>query len=179
MSLIKEYESKQMEAFEEQMGQKLEEIDSEYEEKYKSFESFWQQRLDQYDQESKQILEQVKDQHIEAQNQKMDELNKKYEQNGKKSSKALDLEYKLTLLAKNQRYEEAAKVKKKLEKEYFRFMKRNQRNQEGTIQSHLQSYKETQLKELESLQQKININRKQLLSQKQKEYDNTFKQYKV
>lgn len=44
----------------------------------------------------------------------------KYDKLGKKSPKALDLEYKLNLLSHRQRFEEAAKIKRKLEKELFR-----------------------------------------------------------
>ena len=46
-------------------------------------------------------------------------MKEKFNKEGKKSPQALNLEYKLNLLSNQQRYEEAAKVKAKLEKELF------------------------------------------------------------
>lgn len=74
---------------------------------------------------------------------KANEFQEKYYQEGKKSSKALDFEYKLGLLIKNQRFKEAARMKKKLDREMLRLNKKNEKNCIKTINNMLQSFQES------------------------------------
>jgi hypothetical protein len=95
------------------------------------------------------------------------------------SAKYLDILYKLELLSKNQRFEEAASLKEQLEEEYHRCLERNNKNNEKKIESLVSKFSQKQSKEMNTLKMKIEINRKELLKSKKIDYDNIIKKYKA
>lgn len=179
VNLIKDYERIQMEEFEKKMGQKLESIDREHDQQFESFEEFWQNKISHYDIESEEIMEKTQNEQEKEINSYYEDMEKNFGKKMKMSSKYLDLVYKLELLSKKQRFEEAAKIKDKLEVEYNRSMERNKKNNEKKMESYLSKFSKKQKKDLNSLKMKIEINRKELIKSKQKDYDNIIKKYKV
>jgi hypothetical protein len=179
VSLIKNYERVQMEEFEKKMNLKLEAIDREHDSQFESFEEFWKNKLNHYDIESEEILEKTAADQKNEYHAFIEETEKTFGKNMKMSAKYLDILYKLELLSKNQRFEEAASLKEQLEEEYHRCLERNNKNNEKKIESLVSKFSQKQSKEMNTLKMKIEINRKELLKSKKIDYDNIIKKYKA
>ena len=179
INLIKYYEEKQIEDFDRKMEFKLERIDEEYEQQFESFNKFWEERNKHYEIEANELLQKTIHDNEKSQEEYLDDLNKKYSKEGKMSSKYLNLLYRLKQMSKAQRFKEAAKIQEKLVDEYNRCIKRNEKNSLKKIEKLLKIFQKKQLIELKSLEQKINLNRNELLKSKQEDFDKIVKKHKV
>ena len=121
--------------FERQMNEKLDIIDQEHQSNFQSFESFWDKKTKHYDFESNEILQGTIQEHKEKQEIYFEEIKQKMLQKGKLSANYLDLKYKLEKLSKMQRFKEAEKIKRKMDKEYERCLERNEKNNVKKIES--------------------------------------------
>lgn len=98
---------------------------------------------------------------------------------GKMSAKFINLQFKMEQMAKYQRFKEAAEIKIKLEEEYNRCMERIERERQNKIEKAMKKINKRQESEMKTLNQKIVMNRNDLLKTKQQDYDNLNKKYKA
>lgn len=157
---------------------KLDALDSEFQQQFESFEEFWEQKLHHYDIESSEIETNMKAEHEEEAQTKEEELTEQIT-GGKMSAKFINLQFKMEQMAKYQRFKEAAEIKTKLEEEYNRCMERIEKERQNKIEKAMKKINMRQESEMKTLNQKIMMNRNDLLKTKQQDYDNLNKKYKA
>ncbi len=154
-------------------------LESEYEKELDGLNNKWEERLQKNDEEANKQYEEVK----EKQQKEMMDLQENLQKNAptqiKMTPEILNLEYQISVLVKDQRYNEAAVVQKKLEKLKEQALRKGHGALDDSFRNKLEAANKRQENELIAIEKRINSNRDALIKEKDLEFDQLNSRFRV
>jgi hypothetical protein len=179
MKLGDEYVRVSLHLLREKQQSEKEGLENEYEKEIENLNSKWDAELQKNEEETKIQYEEIQ----QKQQLEMDNLQEMLKKSAptqiKMSPEVLNLEYQISVLVKDQRYNEAAVVQKKLEKMRDVCVQKGHDSLDDTIRNKLEAANKKQENELIAIEKRITTNRESLLKAKEFEYEQLNSKFKV
>ena len=163
---------------EKQQGEK-EGLESEYEKEMDNLNTKWEAELQKNEEETKAQYEEIQERQMQEMEGLQETLKKNAPTQAKMSPEVLNLEYQISVLVKDQRYNEAAVVQKKLEKLRDACLQKSHGTIDDSIRNKLEGANKRQENELIAVEKRINANREALFKAKDFEFEQLNSKFKV
>ena len=163
---------------EKQQGEK-DGLEAEYEKELDQLNAKWEAELTQNEDQARMQFEEVQQRQQQEMAEFQERLKKEVPNQVKMSSEVLNLEYQVSALVKDQRYNEAAVVQKKLEKLRDQVIVKANSGIDDSIRLKLEAASKKQENEIVAIEKRINSNRDLLLRAKNEEFERLNSKFRV
>lgn len=163
---------------EKQQGEK-DGLEAEYEKELDQLNAKWEAELTQNEEQARLQFEEVQQRQQQEMAEFQERLKKEVPNQVKMSSEVLNLEYQVAALVKDQRYNEAAVVQKKLERLRDQVIVKANSGIDDSIRLKLEAASKRQENEIVAIEKRINSNRDLLLRAKNEEFERLNSKFRV
>jgi len=163
---------------EKQQGEK-DGLEAEYEKELDQLNAKWETELTQNEEQARVQFEEVQQRQQQEMGEFQERLKKEVPNQVKMSSEVLNLEYQVSALVKDQRYNEAAVVQKKLERLRDQVIVKANSGIDDSIRLKLEAASKKQENEIVAIEKRINSNRDLLLRAKNEEFERLNSKFRV
>ena len=154
-------------------------LESEYEKEMDNLNAKWESELQKNEEETKKQYEEIQERQMAEMEELQENLKKNAPVQVKMSPEILNMEYQISVLVKDQRYNEAAVVQKKLEKLREKCLQKGHGGLDESIRNKLETANKRQETELVAIEKRINANREALFKAKDFEFDQLNSKFRV
>lgn len=163
---------------EKQQGEK-DGLESEFEKELDNLNAKWEEKLQRNEEETQKQYEEMKERQQAEMEALQEALQKSAPNQIKMTPEILNLEYQISVLVKDQRYNEAAVVQKKLEKLKQIAMQKGHGALDESFRNRLEAANKRQENESIAIEKRINSNREALFKEKDLEFEQLNSRFKV
>jgi hypothetical protein len=157
----------------------LEGLENQYESEMSELAELWDKRLEENEEEIRGTMMAVQEQQSEEVEKYREELSQNMPMNGKMSPSVLNLEFQIEKMVRKQRYHEAALLQKRLEKERGVCMEKIGKDTEEKMRNLLENFIKRHETELHAVEVRLNSERDELLTMREKDFENLNNKFKV
>lgn len=154
-------------------------LENEYEKEMDNLNVKWESEMQKNEEETKKQYEEIQERQMVEMEELQDNLKKNAPTQVKMSPEVLNMEYQISVLVKDQRYNEAAVVQKKLEKLREKCLQKGHGGLDDSIRNKLEAANKRQETELVAIEKRINANREALFKAKDFEFEQLNSKFKV
>ena len=154
-------------------------LENEYEKEMDNLNVKWESEVQKNEEETKKQYEEIQERQMVEMEELQDNLKKNAPTQVKMSPEVLNTEYQISVLVKDQRYNEAAVVQKKLEKLREKCLQKGHGGLDDSIRNKLEAANKRQETELVAIEKRINANREALFKAKDFEFEQLNSKFKV
>jgi ElaB/YqjD/DUF883 family membrane-anchored ribosome-binding protein len=154
-------------------------LESEYEKEIDNLNGKWEERLQKHEEETQHQYEEIRERQQQEMEQLQEHLQKSAPTQIKMSPEILNLEYQISVLVKDQRYNEAAIVQKKLAKLKDKAVEKGHGAIDESLRNKLEAANKKRENELIAIEKRLNSLRDQLFREKDSEFDQLNSRFKV
>lgn len=177
--LGEEYVKVSLHMLREKQQNEKEGLESEYEKEMDALNTKWEEEMQKNEEENKRQYEEIQI----RQQQEMESLHEALKANSQKNIKmspeVLNMEFQISVLVKDQRYNEAAIVQKKYEKLREACILKGQGSFDDSLRLKIEAAGKKQENELIAIEKRINANREALFKAKDYEFEQLNSKFKV
>ena len=179
VQLGEEYQRAVLMSIRERHRDERESLEVQYEKEINEVSIEWEKRLEENEEQIKEVMTEIQERHGEEIEKYENDLKQNMPIVGRMSTEVLNYEYQIEQLAKDQRYNEAAVLQKKLDKARMSSHVKINYKTEEKIRNLLEGYIKKQENEIMVLEQRLNKERDDVLKNREKELEATHSKYKV
>ena len=154
-------------------------LEGEYEKEVDGLNAKWEEELNNNEQDTERQYQEIQQRQQEEMEAEQEKLRKNAAKEIKMSPEILNMEHQINLLVKDQRYNEAAVVQKKLEVLRDKRVQKGSFNMDESIRSRLEAINKRQENEIAALEKRIAANRESLFKAKDLEFDQLNSRFRV
>ena len=154
-------------------------LENEYEKEMDNLNVKWESEMQKNEEETKKQYEEIQERQMVEMEELQENLKKNAPTQVKMSPEVLNMEYQISVLVKDQRYNEAAVVQKKLEKLREKCLQKGHGGLDESIRNKLEGANKRQETELVAIEKRINANREALFKAKDFEFEQLNSKFKV
>lgn len=154
-------------------------LEAEYEKELDQLNSKWETELNTNEEQAQAQFQEIQQRQAQEMAEFQEKLKKEVPNQVKMSSEVLNLEYQVSVLVKDQRYNEAAIVQKKLEKLRDQVILKANSGIDDSIRLKLEAASKKQENEMVAIEKRINSNRDLLIRAKDEEFERLNSKFRV
>ena len=154
-------------------------LEGEYEKEVDGLNAKWEEELKNNEEDTDRQYAEIQQRQQEEMEGEQERLRKNAAKEIKMSPEILNMEHQINLLVKDQRYNEAAVVQKKLEVLRDKRVQKGSFNMDESIRSRLEAINKRQENEIAVLEKRIAANRENLFKTKDAEFDQLNSRFRV
>jgi hypothetical protein len=177
--LGEEYVKVSLYSLKERQRMEKEGLESEYEKELNELAQTWDTRLAENEEELRNNLETIRQHQVEEFNRFEEEVKQNMPQQGRFSPEILNLEYQIEKLVKDQRYNEAGNLQKRLDMLKNNCINKINSKTEDKIRNLLENVNKKHENELIALEKRQNSERDELLKMREKEFEKVHSKFRV
>jgi hypothetical protein len=154
-------------------------LEAEYEKELEELAQVWDEKLGTNEEELRNFLEGTQERHREEIGQFENDLKQNIPQQGRFSPEILNLEYQIEMLVKDQRYNEAGNLQKRLDVLKNDCINKINNKTEEKIKNLLENMSKRHENELIAIEKRLNSDREELLKAREKEFEKVHSKFRV
>jgi len=177
--LGEEYVKVSLYSLKERQRMEKEGLESEYEKELEELARTWDERLAKNEEELRNFLEGTRERQAEEMIRFEAEIKQNMPQQGRFSPEILNLEYQVEKLVKDQRYNEAGNLQKRLDQLKNDCINKINSKTEDKIRNLLENMNKRHENELIALEKRLNSDRDELLKMREKDFEKVHSKFRV
>ena len=154
-------------------------LEEEYERELKEINSTWDQRLNKNEEEIRQFLDETQERQKDELKKFEEDLVQSIPQQGRFSSEILNMEYQVQMLVRDQRYNEAGNLLKRLEIQKNTCLNKISDKTDEKIRNLLETMIKRHENELLVIEKRLNSDREELLKMREKDFETVHSKFKI
>lgn len=154
-------------------------LENEYEKEMDALNGRWEERLQKHEEDTQRQYDEIRERQQQEMEQLQEHLQKSAPTQIKMTPEILNLEYQISVLVKDQRYNEAAVVQRKLERLKQSALQKGHGQIDESLRNRMEAANKKRENELIAIEKRINSMRETLAREKDTEFEQLNSRFKV